>query len=164
MKIYLIRHGIAELRTIDKQDSQRMLSPKGIIKTQKVARKIANLDIQFDVIISSPYRRTKETAIILQQAKLAPQVIEHSTLMPEGNIMEWISWLQTTDYSLDSAICLVGHQPFLAQWAELLIWGKSQDKFTLKKAGIIGLELENITSPLGEADLFLLTAPKWMTN
>ena len=164
MKIYLIRHGIAELRTIDKRDSERMLSRKGIIKTQKVARKIANLDIKFDTIISSPYRRAKETAIILQQAQLAKDIIEHSALMPEGNIMEWINWLQTAGYSINSAICLVGHQPNLTQWAELLIWGNSKGKIPLKKAGIIGLELNNITSPLGEAELFLLTAPKWMTN
>ena len=164
MKIYLIRHGIAELKTIDKQDSERMLSRKGIVKAQKVARKINNLDIKFDSIITSPYRRAKETAIILQQAQLAQTIIEHSALTPDGNIMEWLNWLQTADYSLDNSICLVGHQPNLAQWAELLIWGKSQDKLTLKKAGIIGLELNSITNPLGEAELFLLTAPKWMTN
>ena len=54
MKIYLIRHGIAELRAIDKKDAQRMLTSKGIVKTQKVARKLADLDIKFDALITSP--------------------------------------------------------------------------------------------------------------
>ena len=164
MKIYLIRHGIAELRAMDKEDSKRMLTSKGIMKTQKVAQKLASLQVKFDVILTSPYRRAEETAIILEQAKLAPRIVKHSALEPEGNILEWINWLQESNYQADSCICIVGHQPDLAQWAELLIWGKSQGKLILKKAGIIGLELFNLANPLGESELFLLTSPKWITN
>jgi phosphohistidine phosphatase len=164
MKIYLVRHGIAELRAIDRPDAERMLLKKGIVKAQKVARKLADLDIKFDTIITSPYRRAKETAIILQQANLSEKIVEHSALTPEGNILEWLNWLQEANYSLDSSICLVGHQPNLTDWAELLIWGKSQNKLNLKKAGIIGIELSNLNSPLGTSELFLLTSPKWMTN
>ena len=163
MKIYLIRHGIAEFKAIDKPDEDRMLSKKGIIRVQKIARKLANLDIQFDVILTSPYRRAKETGIILKQAGLAPNVVEHSTLKPNGNLLEWINWLQNAGYSLNSSICLVGHQPSLSQWAEILIWGNSENKLRLKKSGIIGLELSQVNNPLQEAELFLLTSPKWLT-
>ena len=164
MKIYLIRHGIAELRAINKPDVDRMLTKKGIVRTQKTAQKLARLKIEFDLILTSPYRRAKETAIILQQAKLAEKVIEHSALKPNGNILEWINWMQEANYSQDANICLVGHQPDLSEWAELLIWGKVQHKITLKKAGIIGLDVLNWNNPLGEAELFLLTSPKWMIN
>ena len=164
MKIYLIRHGIAELRAIDRPDADRMLLKKGIVKIQKVARKLANLEIKFDTIVTSPYRRAKETAIILQQAELSKKIVEHSALKPEGNILEWLNWLQEANYPLDSSICLVGHQPNLTDWAELLIWGKSQNKLNLKKAGIIGIELSNLNNPLGTSELFLLTSPKWMIN
>ena len=164
MKIYLIRHGIAELRAIDKPDADRMLTKKGIVRTQKTAQKLARLKIEFDLILTSPYRRAKETAIILEQAKLAEKVIEHSALKPSGNILEWIHWMQEANYSQDANICLVGHQPDLSEWAELLIWGKVQYKITLKKAGIIGLDVLNWNNPLGEGELFLLTSPKWMIN
>lgn len=164
MNIYLIRHGIAELKAIDRPDAERMLSKKGIVRTQKVARKLASLKITFDVILTSSYRRAKESAIILKQAELSEKIIEHSALKPEGNLLEWINWLQEANYSPDSNICLVGHQPNLAEWAELLVWGKSQNKLRLKKAGIIGLELLNLHNPLGKGELFLLSAPKWMIN
>ena len=164
MKIYLIRHGIAELRAIDRPDADRMLLKKGIVKIQKVARKLAHLEIKFDVIITSPYQRAKETAIILKQAELAEKIVEHTALKPEGNILEWINWLQEENYPIDTNICLVGHQPNLGEWAELLIWGKSQNKLILKKAGIIGLELLNLNNPLGQSNLLLLTSPKWMID
>jgi phosphohistidine phosphatase len=164
MKIYLIRHGIAELKAIEKPDAERMLTKKGIIRTQKIAQKLASLSINFDLILTSPYRRAKETAIILQQAKLAKTVIEHSSLKPNGNILEWINWMQTEHYPQDANICLVGHQPTLSEWAELLIWNQVYHKMTVKKAGIIGLNLINWNNPLGEGELFLLTSPKWMIN
>jgi phosphohistidine phosphatase len=164
MKIYLIRHGIAELRAIDKPDEDRMLTKKGIIKTQKIAQKLAHLQIKFDVILTSPYRRAKETAIILQQAKLTNKLIEHSTLEPNGNILEWISWMKEKNYPQDTNICLVGHEPDLSEWAECLIWGQVYHKIALKKAGIIGINLNNWNNPLGEGELLLLTSPKWIAN
>ncbi|MBL1210942.1 phosphohistidine phosphatase SixA [Geminocystis sp. GBBB08] len=164
MKIYLIRHGIAESRNIEQNDSQRILTSRGITKTQKVAQKLASLEIKFDVIVTSPYIRAKETAIILQQAKLTSHIIEHSTLIPDGNILEWISWLQNSDYKQESSIALVGHQPDLTNWAELMIWGQIHGKLILKKAGIIGLELLDLSNPIGRSELFLLAGPKWITT
>lgn len=163
MKIYLIRHGIAESRIIEKNDSQRILTRKGITKTQKVAEKLSNLSLEFDVIITSPYTRAKETAIILQQAKRSSKIIEHNALMPEGNLLEWFNWLQTSPYQVAQNIALVGHEPDLSEWAQLMIWGKSEDKLILKKAGIIGLELSDLENPLGKAKLFLLASPKWIS-
>ncbi|AFZ52282.1 phosphohistidine phosphatase SixA [Cyanobacterium aponinum UTEX 3222] len=163
MKIYLIRHGIAESRAMEKNDSQRILTRKGITKTQKVAQKLTNLDIEFDVIITSPYTRAKETAIILQQAKRSLNIVEHSALIPQGNILEWFNWLQTSPYKSAGNIALIGHEPDLSEWAQLLIWGKTEDKLILKKAGIIGLEVADLSNPLGTAQLFLLASPKWIS-
>ncbi len=164
MEIYLIRHGIAESRSIEQNDPERILTSRGITKTQQVAQKLSSLEIQFDVIVSSPYIRAKETAIIMQQAKITSKIIEHSALVPEGNILEWVSWLQNSDYNQDSNIALVGHQPNLGNWAELLVWGQIQGKLILKKAGIIGLELLDLSNPIGTSELFLLASPKWITN
>jgi len=59
---------------------------------------------------------------------------------------------------------LVGHQPDLTNWTELLIWGEIQGKLILKKAGIIGLDLLDLSNPIGTSELFLLAGPKWITN
>ncbi|MGI0482852.1 phosphohistidine phosphatase SixA [Geminocystis sp. CENA526] len=164
MIIYFIRHGIAESRSIEKDDSQRILTSKGITKTQKVAQKLSSLDIKFDVIITSPYIRAKETAIILQQAKLSPQIIEHSALTPEGNILEWINWLQNSKYNHNGSIALVGHEPDFSNWVELLVFGEIKGKLIVKKSGIIAVEIFDLSNPIGNAELFLLAGPKWITN
>lgn len=164
MKIYLIRHGIAESRLIEKNDAQRILTERGIAKTQKVAQKLTNLNLVFRVIVTSPYTRARETAIILKQGKLSKEMIEHPALMPEGNILELINWLQNSSYDENSNIALVGHQPDLGNWAELLVWGKSEDKLILKKSGIIGVEINDLNNPLGNGELFLLASPKWIVG
>lgn len=164
MIIYFIRHGIAESRSMEKDDSHRILTSKGITKTQKVAQKLSCLDIKFDVILTSPYVRAKETAILLQQAKLASEIIEHSALTPEGNILEWINWLQNSDYNNSSSIALVGHQPDFSNWVELLVFGEIKGKLVVKKSGIIGIKILDLSNPIGNSELFLLAGPKWITN
>ena len=39
---------------------------------------------------------------------------------------------------------------------------KPKEKLILKKAGIIGLSVPLLASPLGQCQLFLLTSPKWL--
>lgn len=162
--MYLVRHGIAELRTPEKDDAERILTKKGIAKTQEVAEKLSQKNVKFDIILTSPYVRAKETAIILQKAKLSKQLQEHPALMPDGNLLELLNWLQTSPYHSAESVALVGHQPDLSQWAELLIWGRSEEKIILKKAGIIGLNVPDLNNPLGRAEMFLLVSPKWIID
>jgi len=86
-------------------------------------------------------------------------------LAPGGNIKDWVQWWENwqAERSNDSGmIALVGHQPDLGNWAELLVWGKTQQKLVVKKAGVIGLNCPDDQSPLGQSELFLLTSPKWL--
>jgi len=162
MKLYLFRHGIAEDRKIEKEDHQRILTPEGISKVEQIAFKLKKLESQFDLIITSPLIRAKQTAQILQKYHLAEQIKEDSTLAPQGDIHQWIKWLQKSHYSPKSQLLLVGHQPDLGNWAQTLIWGESQEKIILKKAGIIGLNIANPDKPIGNSEIFLLTSPKWL--
>lgn len=163
MKLYLIRHGIAEERTIQKQDSQRQLIEKGCQKTEKVAQWLNNLGINFDSILTSPLIRAKQTAEILQKAGLSNKIEELPTLAPEGNIKDWLNWFQNSVYNeSENNLALVGHQPNLGNWAEMLLWGSSSNKIIVKKSGIIGLELPQSINPMGNSELFLLTCPKWL--
>ncbi|MEO8890094.1 MAG: phosphohistidine phosphatase SixA [Coleofasciculaceae cyanobacterium] len=163
MELYLIRHGIAAAKTDYDNDEKRPLTEEGRKKTQSVAQQIREHKLHFDLMLTSPLVRAKETAKILQDMGLSDQLEEFSPLAPDGNIQDWVSWLkerrQITD---DKSIALVGHQPDLGNWAELLIWGKAQEKLVLKKAGIIGLTLPTTGTPLNQSQIFLLTSPKWL--
>ncbi|MER3478596.1 MAG: phosphohistidine phosphatase SixA, partial [Leptolyngbya sp. ERB_1_2] len=60
------------------------------------------------------------------------------------------------------SLALVGHEPDLSGWAELLVWGEVRDRILLKKAGMIGLDLPDSGSAISNSQLFWLTPPKFL--
>ncbi|PSF38952.1 phosphohistidine phosphatase SixA [Aphanothece hegewaldii CCALA 016] len=165
MKLYIIRHGIAAEKTEYKNDEERPLIEKGRQKTEQVAQCLKDIGIHFDLILTSPLVRAKQTAEILQKNGLSDQLENFSALAPDGDIQEWVNWWLESRYNLDkSCLALVGHEPDLGHWTEILIWGQPQDKLILKKSGVIGLELPVGINPISKSHLFLLTSPKWLIN
>jgi phosphohistidine phosphatase len=164
MELYFIRHGIAAEREDYANDEERPLTRIGRQKTNKVAKQLRHRDLRFDLILTSPLVRARETASILQDAGLGSQVEEFPCLAPNGDIRAWVSWLEKWWQNINSDPCLalVGHQPDLGNWAEILVWGDVREKLILKKAGVIGLSIPKTKMPVGQSELFLLISPKWL--
>lgn len=160
--LYLIRHGIAAERDRYEQDSDRPLTPIGDRKTRQVAQKLYQLGITFDWLLSSPLVRARQTAEILSDQGLSSRVEEFSALSPEGNIQDWLDWYQQTHPADHQNIALVGHQPDLGHWAEMLVWGETREKLIVKKAGVIGIALPESSPILGNSELFWLSRPKFL--
>ena len=161
MKLYFVRHGLAGQSGDYLNDGERPLTEEGKAKTAKVAQRLGQLGVKFDLILTSPLVRAVQTAEILQKAGLSSKIEQFNPLSPNGNIQDWVQWWQKSDYQREeNAIALVGHEPDLGYWTEMLVWGKFQGKLSVKKAGIIGLEVPNQENPLGKCQLFWLTAPK----
>ncbi|HBW57031.1 MAG TPA: phosphohistidine phosphatase SixA [Oscillatoriales bacterium UBA8482] len=159
--LYLIRHGIAAERGTYENDDQRPLTPEGDRKTHQIATRLKQLNLQFDHILTSPLIRARQTADILKTVGLSSQVEECAALAPDGNIQDWITWYQTWQSTGGKSLALVGHQPDLGHWAELLIWGQPKGALIVKKAGIIGITLPP-TSVIGNSQLFWLTPPRFL--
>jgi phosphohistidine phosphatase len=160
-RIFLIRHGIAAEKGTYCRDAERPLIKEGRRQTQKVARKLRKRDLNFDLILTSPLVRARETAQILAKGGLSSQIVENPDLAPLGNFSNWLIWL--TDWhksNLGQSLALVGHQPDLGHWAERLVWGNARGNIDLKKAGIIGINLPEGEHILGQGLLFWLTEPK----
>ncbi len=164
MELYLIRHGIAEEKQPDiKKDEERSLTKEGRQKTEKVAHRIKQLGLQFEVIVTSPLVRARQTAEIFVAAGLSTQWEESPHLAPNGQISPWLKyWLEPKNYAQNTQIALVGHEPCLSNWAEILLWGEVKNSLVLKKAGMIGIKLPEIGSPLGRSQMFWLTPPKYL--
>jgi len=160
LQLYLIRHGIAVDRSEAGEDSQRPLTPQGREKTQRVARRLRQLDLYFDHLLSSPLVRARQTAEIFLAAGLAPRLEVASALAPQGSFSQWLTWLEDWRQAGHGSLALVGHQPDLTQWAELLLWGEARSALILKKAGIIGITLPAAEPPIGSSQLFWLAPPK----
>jgi phosphohistidine phosphatase len=168
MYLYLIRHGIAEdpdplVPNSIASDEIRTLTKTGRKKFTQVAAKLQELELTFDLIITSPLVRARQTAEILIDNQLSSQLELSSDLKPSGNLPSWLTaW---NDRSMDTAIstvALVGHEPNLSQWAELLVFGRVCHKLMLKKGGIIGLKCANSQIEIGTAQLHCLIPPKYL--
>ncbi|QMS90904.1 phosphohistidine phosphatase SixA [Nostoc edaphicum CCNP1411] len=163
MELYLIRHGIAEDKGLGIKDEERSLTKEGRQKTEKVAQKLVKLGLNFDLILTSPLVRARQTAEILIAEKLSSQFEESSHLAPDGQISSWLKdWLEPKNYSQNTQLALVGHEPGLTNWAEILLWGEVKESLVLKKAGMIGIKLPETGSPLGRSQMFWLTPPKYL--
>ncbi|WP_041431540.1 phosphohistidine phosphatase SixA [Synechococcus sp. PCC 6312] len=162
LPLYLIRHGIA----IDRElfpgpDAERYLTNQGEKKTQQIAERLVDLGVSCDLILSSPLVRAKQTSDILLNAGLADEVQINEALAPGGRFGDWLQWLDQWHSQARMGLALVGHEPDLSQWAELLVWGSSRGVLALKKAGIIGLDVP-LGDPVGQSSLFLLTPPRFL--
>ena len=163
MQVYLVRHGIAAPRGTYSNDEKRPLTNQGRQKTAKVAERLLSVGVKFDLILSSPLVRASQTAEILQQVGLSTTIDTFDPLKPEGDIEQWLTWLQSWQpRNANGTLALVGHQPNLGNWAETLIWGTIKQQIVVKKSGVIGLQLPNIGTPISRCTLFLLLSPKWI--
>ncbi len=163
MELYLIRHGIAQEATNEIKDEERSLTEYGRKRAQKVFQRLKNLDLKFDLIVTSPLVRAQETAEILISTGLSSQLEQCSDLAPSGNILHWIAqWLTPKNYPPSTRLALVGHEPTLSNWAEILVWGEAKDNLVLKKAGMIGIEIPETTPVVGHCQMFWLTPPRYL--
>jgi phosphohistidine phosphatase len=159
MELYLIRHGLAGEFGSYPDDRDRPLTEAGKKKTQLVAERLKTLSIQFDQVLSSPFARAWQTAEILLQVGLSNRLEVADYLAPAGEMSAWLDWLLTWKTGSQGTLALVGHEPDLSRWAEILLWGEYKGVITLKKAGVIGLAVPD-SEPVGNASLFWLTPPR----
>src|ERR1700690_1026947 len=88
MNLYLLRHGIAAEPGVAgyEPDSERPLTPKGEGRLREAARAMKALDLSYDLILSSPFLRAKQTAeIIAKSLKLRKKLAFSDDLTPAGN-------------------------------------------------------------------------------
>ena len=162
MELYLIRHGIAEERRPEIADEERALTKEGRQKTEKIAQRLKKLNLNFDLILTSPLVRARQTAEILLEAQVGLQIEESHHISPEGSLFDWVTqWFLPKDRAVIGQLALVGHEPCLGEWAEILVWGEAKASLIVKKAGIIGVKIPDQGSPIGRCEMFWLTPPRY---
>jgi phosphohistidine phosphatase len=145
MDLYIIRHAIAvdEGTPEYEEDSQRPLTDKGKKKMRQIAKGLRSLGADFDLVISSPYERAKETAEILANVfKIKTDVAFSENLIPMGDPDLLIAEMNEK-YSANS-IALVGHEPHLTALISLLVSDNASVDMTLKKGGVCRLSADNL--------------------
>jgi phosphohistidine phosphatase len=163
MNLYILRHGLAVERGTAGygKDSDRPLTPKGERKVWKVAEAMETLKLSFDLILSSPYTRARQTAQIVAEAFNARRELELTdALTPNGNARRLIELINAIDPAPQNLL-LVGHEPYLSELISLLVTGDADSSVVLKKGGLCLLAVESLKPGRCAALEWLLT-PKQM--
>jgi phosphohistidine phosphatase len=144
MKLYLLRHAIAKDRSKwHRGDSDRPLTDEGARKMRKTARGLKHLKLDFDAILTSPYRRAFSTAEIVGDVlKLKKRIKIVDELASDGEPQKLIKRL--SDFPAQSEILLVGHEPYLSRLVSLLIGSKTPLALDFKKGGLCKLSTEGL--------------------
>lgn len=117
--LFIIRHGEAPFANHNMLDDERILVKEGIDNSKKIGRFLSERKTSVDKIISSPAKRTMQTANII-----APVInyskekiqIEDSLYLADGE--EILDVVYTVDDKVDS-LMIFGHNPGVTELANL---------------------------------------------
>jgi phosphohistidine phosphatase len=162
MKLYLVRHAIAEDSADYEDDSLRPLTEKGHEKMKKIAQALREMGVEPDLIVSSPYVRASQTASILaKELKYKQEPAYSDFLVPTGEPNDMIGEI-TEKYSVDE-LMLVGHEPNLSSLTSVLLAGGPGLSIDFKKGGVCCLAVDDLHYDR-KATLEWLVTPKIATK
>lgn len=166
LELYVIRHGIAEDRGPDGTDASRALTAEGVSRLREVASHLRAIGVWWDVVLTSPLVRARQTAEVLRGAKPddlpESRVVVTVNLVPEARpsatIEEVAALPEVTHATGDVAtrVALVSHEPLVSTLAARLLGSPAPLPF--KKGGICRIDFDGL-SPSGEPGLLRWFAP-----
>lgn len=157
MKLFFLRHGLAGERSEWKEDdAKRPLTEEGKEKIQGVAATIAKWDLDLDMIITSPFVRSYQTAeIVAHKLKLLDKLAEDDRVAFGFDADKLAKILAA--YPKANALMFVGHEPDFSETISRLIGG---GRVVVKKGGLACIDLPDPKAMQGE--LLWLVPPKLM--
>ena len=152
MKLYLLRHGAAYDREDwqDKDDELRPLTDDGTDAMKREARRLSQMKLKLDAIVTSPLVRARETAWLVARA-LDMKVDENPLLKPGFNLDALDILLG--QYVEFNRLMIVGHEPDFSQVIAQLIGGGT---ILMRKGGLARVDISELHPPHGEL-VWLLT-------
>lgn len=159
MKLYFVRHGIADApEGYTGTDFERPLTSEGRKKMTSEAKALASLKLGVDVIITSPLVRAQQTAtIVAKELDMDDRLHDDARLGPDLDVEALASLLD--DHATTDTIMLVGHEPSFSEVVGSIVGGAAID---LKKGGVACVEVTERAGPRGI--LLWLATPKLLRN
>ncbi|MCU0606725.1 MAG: phosphohistidine phosphatase SixA [Candidatus Edwardsbacteria bacterium] len=144
MDLYLLRHGIAADHGDPRypNDDDRPLTPEGQKRMLQQARGIKALGLRFDLVLSSPVLRARQTAEIVAGALGATDLLAFSPhLSTSGDARSLVKQLNE-QYADRKDVLLAGHEPYLSGMASRLVSGEDGFAVDFKKGSLCLLRIE----------------------
>jgi phosphohistidine phosphatase len=149
MIVYFLRHANAGTHLANpKKDEKRGLDKEGIEQCGYVGRALAALDVQVDIVISSPLKRATQTAALVgnemgHEGKLQID----PALRPQATFADFRKLLDK--YVRQEAIMVVGHNPNLSEFlARIISDAGCEAGLELRKGAVARVELRRTSGSL----------------
>ena|SRR5271165_4248076 len=142
MNLYVLRHANAGTRRINpKLDAKRPLDRDGKQQCMLLGRYLNALNLQFDVIASSPLKRSLQTAqLVGTEIGYEAKILATEALSPSATFAAFKQLLE--QLSQHENVLVVGHNPSLQNFLGALVGASGKACFRLRKAGIARLDYE----------------------
>ncbi|MBL8214429.1 MAG: histidine phosphatase family protein [Bryobacterales bacterium] len=154
MEIYILRHGIADEPRPGMRDADRALTAEGKKRLREVLQVARHADVKPEIILTSPYRRARETAEIAREI-LHPEtdLIPGNCFTPEADPCE--AWEEVRIHRDAASVLIATHEPFAGLFAGYLL-NTPALTIDVKKGSIIRVDVESFgLQPRGVLRWFL---------
>jgi phosphohistidine phosphatase len=141
MIIFFVRHANAGTALSNlKKDEKRPLDDDGIEQCGVVGRALAALNVQPDVIISSPLKRATQTASLIgNELGYEGKLQLEPAMRPEASFADFRRMLEK--YAKHEAIMVVGHNPTITEFlARIITKSGSEAILDFKKGAVARAE------------------------
>jgi phosphohistidine phosphatase len=161
MELLLIRHAIAEARDARRwpDDRERPLSHPGQQRAARSARGLRRLKVKPALLLSSPLKRSRQTAAILTMVAHWPRAAVCNELSPGQPPQQLLAHLATLKAT---RLAVIGHEPDLSHLLDLCLGEQSPALcMEFKKLAVVGLRFPHRPAA-GAAQLRWLLPPRML--
>ncbi len=154
MDLFLLRHGIADDAGPGVSDASRPLTDEGKRKLRQVLGAALEAKVAPTVILSSPLKRTMQTAELVREVLQLKVDITPAPALKPGTTVEKV-WDEIRLFKGEEAVLVVGHNPTLSELAGYLL-GSPNLQVDFKKGALMKVEIESFpASPRGALQWYL---------
>ncbi|HEX7069657.1 MAG TPA: phosphohistidine phosphatase SixA [Rhodothermales bacterium] len=142
MRVYLVRHGIAEDPRIDRPDFDRALTDAGVERIRGQASALRRAGMKLDRLLTSPLVRARQTAELLGETLGVS--LEEEMLLAAGcsldDVQEVLGRIPDARH-----VMIVGHQPDLGEVVRQLTGGIVK----MRKGTVADVEIQGPGARIG---------------
>jgi phosphohistidine phosphatase len=149
MFVYFLRHASAGQQVSSaKKDEKRGLDKDGIEQCGYIGRALAALGVQVDIILSSPLKRSSQTAALVgNEMGHEGKLVLEAALRPDASFADFQKLL--AKYARQDSLLLVGHNPNLSEFLGRVISDSGcEATIELKKGAVAKVEMRRNSGSL----------------
>lgn len=146
MRLCLMRHGQAERKgALYVQDQTRPLTPEGAAEMERVGYHLDRLGLGFDLILTSPFVRARQTADIIARCTNYHKEPELEEVLGTA-IAPYMLARHLEELPQDQTVLLVGHAPVLPNLAAYLFSNDDAARLEMKTGSMVWLEVSSFAT------------------